>query len=50
MDNDNQAVFTKEEYDQLVKRADRAGIKILTKWKKGLKNIKVEPIVLYVEK
>jgi len=27
-----QIAFTKERYDQIVKRADKAGIKVLTKW------------------
>ena len=44
-----QGGFTKERYDEIKKRADISGIIILTKWRKGLKNIKVEPIILWEE-
>lgn len=47
MNNEELTAYTKERYDQIKKRADDAGIKILTKWRKGLKNIKIEPIVLW---
>ncbi len=43
---EEQIAFTKERYDEIKERADASGIKILTKWRRGLKNIKVEPIVL----
>jgi hypothetical protein len=39
--------FTKEEYDDIKKRANEQGIKILTKYRKNLVNIAVEPIVLW---
>ena len=41
--------FTKERYDEIKKRADEAGVEILTKWRKGLKNIKIAPIILSEE-
>ena len=43
---DETNTFAKERYDVIVRRADKLGIKILTKWRKGLKNIRVAPIVL----
>jgi hypothetical protein len=38
--------YSKERYDEMKKRADETGIVFLTKWRKGLKNIKIAPIVL----
>ena len=49
-EKEEQGVFTKERYDEIKKRADEQGIKILTKWRKGLNNIRVEPIVLTEDK
>ena len=43
-------VITKPQYDAMKKRADELGIKFHTKYRKGLKNIKVEPIILDVWK
>ena len=45
-----QDVITKPQYDAMKKRADELGIKFYTKYRKGLKNIKVEPIILDVWK
>ena len=45
-DKENLRSFTKERYDEIVKKADSFGIKIATRWRKGLKTIKTEPIVL----
>ena len=44
--NQDTKAFTKERYDEIVKNADELGIKILTKWRKGLINIRVAPIIL----
>ena len=39
-------VITKPQYDAMKKRADELGIKFYTKYRKGLKNIKTEDIIL----
>ena len=41
-----QRAFTREQYDRIIERAKKGGVKIITKYRKGLKNIKCEPIVL----
>lgn len=40
------AAFTKERYDEIKRQAESMGIIILTKYRKGLKNIRVGDIVL----
>ena len=39
-------IITKPQYDAMKKRADELGIKFHTKYRKGLKNIKTEDIIL----
>ena len=39
-------VITKERYELMKRRAEKHGIKFLTKYRKGIKTIKLEPIVL----
>ena len=46
MNDEDQAVFTRERYDEICKRAEELGIKIVTKYRKGLKNIRTGDIVL----
>ena len=46
MKDEDQAVFTRERYDKICKRAEELGITIITKYRKGLKNIRVGDIVL----
>ena len=45
-----QRAFTREQYDRIIERSKKGGVKIITKYRKGLKNIKCEPIVLSEEK
>ena len=42
----SQSGFTREEYDRICRRAKERGIKILTKYRKGLKSIRCGEIVL----
>jgi len=46
MSNEDQDVFTQERYNEICKRAEEMGITIITKYRKGLKNIRVGDIVL----
>ena len=46
MNEEDQAVFTRERYDEICKRAEELGITIITKYRKGLKNIRTGDIVL----
>ena len=43
---ENQAAFTRERYDEICKRAEELGITIITKYRKGLENIRTGDIVL----
>ncbi len=45
-DDEELQPFTKERYDEIKTNAAKVGIKILTKWRKNLKNIRVAPVVL----
>jgi len=38
--------FTKKRYNEIKKKSEENNIKILTPWKKGLKYIELEPIIL----
>ena len=46
MKDEDQAVFTRERYDKICKRAEELGITVIIKYRKGLKNIRVGGIVL----
>jgi len=46
MKAEDQSAFTRERYDEVCKKAEELGITILTKYRKGLKNIRVGDIVL----
>jgi len=46
MKDEDQSVFTQERYNEICKRAEEMGITIITKYRKGLKNIRVGDIVL----
>jgi len=37
--------FTRERYDEICKRAESMGYVIITKWRKGIKNLRVGVIV-----
>ena len=39
-------VFTRERYDEICKHAEELGITIVSKYRKGMKNIRVGDIVL----
>jgi len=42
--------FTKEQYEQIVARLEKRDMGVITKWRKGLKHIRVGDIVLREDK
>ena len=42
-------VITKKNYDAIKKRYEAKGYKVITKWRKGLKSIRLDDIVLREE-